>query len=287
MKYLGLVFLAQATIANWVEYTSTPLVTNDDGTTEDADDSEVPIDRIYGNTGNMMEIVMCPPNDPNKPAYCEEGFTLFSGNQMTFRAHINRLIRHHGCNCFPDNKFIPHPTQNRMIVAPGVNGAPKNALDEACTVLAKRNRCLEIDNVNYECTFGENYRFWYNDVTHEVSCGIEGRNIYNRNDYTNRPDLACERQRCFMDMEFIENVITALDGKNVREYFLDQRRYDRKTKVENNLPELECVSDDNNVFHDECCGAYTKRSPFDSAVKRCCNDNLVIIGSGREVDFCS
>jgi len=287
MKYLGIVFLAQASMATKHEYINTgTMITDDDGTTNST--SEDPGDRNFSLMGNMMEIVMCPPNDPNRPAYCDDGFTLFSGNQMTLRQHINRLIRHHGCNCFPDNRRIPHPNPaiDRTIPAPGINGAPLNALDEACTILAKRNRCLEIDNVNYECSFGKGYRFWYDDVTHEVSCGIEGGNIYDRDDYTNRPDLACERQRCSMDREFIDNVINALNGMNVREYFLNQRRYDRFTIKDHSLPELECVAAEKNVVHDGCCGAYTERSPFDSGFQRCCNDVLVVIGSGKEADFC-
>ena len=137
----------------------------------------------------------------------------------------------------------------------------------------------------YDCTYGRGYRFWYNDVTHEVSCGIEGSNIYDRDDYTNRPDLACQRQRCFMDMEFINNVINALGGMNVREYFLDQRQFDRHT-LKSQGKELQCVAAEKEVVHDGCCGAYTERSPFDSGFQRCCNDVLVVIGSGREVDFC-
>ena len=89
-----------------------------------------------------------------------------------------------------------------------------------------------------------------------------------------------------MDMEFIDNVISALDGMNVREYFLDQREYDRVTLSNKNRPELECVAGDTDAVHDGCCGAYTERTPFDSAFQRCCNDVLVVIGSGREVDFC-
>ena len=138
----------------------------------------------------------------------------------------------------------------------------------------------------YDCAYGHSYKFWYNDVTHEVSCGKEGKNIYDRDDYTNRPDLACERQRCFMDMEFIENVIAALGGMNVREYFLDQRQYDRMTLINQGKPELECVVDKKTVVHDDCCGPYTERAPFDSGFQRCCNDILVVIGSGSEVDFC-
>lgn len=159
MKYLGLVFLAQASIAEWVEYTASgPIITDDDGTTESTDDPES-FDRNFSLMGNMMEMVMCPPADPNRPAYCDDGFTLFSGKQQTFRQAINRLIAHHGCNCFPTNRRIPHPNPNidRLIPAPGTNGAPVNSLDEACTVLAKRNRCLEIDNVNYREYLVESY----------------------------------------------------------------------------------------------------------------------------------
>ena len=89
-----------------------------------------------------------------------------------------------------------------------------------------------------------------------------------------------------MDKEFIDNVISALGGMNVREYFLDQRQYDRQSLIQQGKPELECVAGDTDVVHDGCCGAYTERAPFDSSFQRCCNDILVVIGSGNEVDYC-
>jgi len=268
-------FFLPVALSDIIEYESAPIA---DNTTF----------RAFNTARNMLETALCPGLSDD-PSYCQDGFTLSNGATQSHKVAIGRLLLNHGCNCFP--KSILHRNQavfpNRMVPSPGLTGRPVDALDQACTILAKRNKCLQLDN-DLECDYGQVYKYYFNTVTNELSCGKEGKNLYDADlDYENKPELNCQRQLCNMDLEFVNNIIEALDGRNVREYRLEFQQFDRKRMEKLGLP-LQCEAVDSGESPETCCGTVvpSSRAPYNPISHRCCNDQVIMIGSSRETDFC-
>ena len=265
-------FFLQVALSEIIEYESAPLSNSTDL-------------RAFNTARNMLDTALCPGLN-NDPSYCQDGFTLPNGNIQTHRVALARLLLNHGCNCFP--KSVLNRNGNSMTPSPGLTGRPVDAMDQACTVLAKRNKCLLLDN-DLECDYGQVYRYYYNTATNEITCGREGTQLYNPDfTYENNPEKKCARQLCNMDLEFVYSFIAALDGRNVREYRLEFSQFDR-LRMENQGTPLECEAAKTAESPETCCGTVvpSKRTPYSSITHRCCNDLVIMRGSGREIDFCT
>jgi len=265
-------FILPVALSEIIEYESAPI----------ANDTDF---RAFGTARNMLAIALCPGLSDD-PSYCRDGFTLPNGRRRSHKAEMARLMLNHGCNCFP--KSILHRNGNSMTPSPGLTGRPVDDLDQACTVLAKRNKCLQLDNA-LECDYGQEYRYYYNTVTKEIACGREGKPLYSADlDYDNNPGKKCARQLCNMDLEFVNNIIAALSGMSVREYRLEFQHFDR-LRLERQGTPLECEAAGTAESPETCCGTVvpSTRTPYNSNTHRCCNDFVIMRGSGREVDFCT
>jgi len=254
--------------------------------------------RQINSMGTFLAYMLCPPGNPNNPDWCNS-FPVTVGNDKIWSPKhlVNTVMTSWGCNCFPQNKALPFEEKKKRFsrLAPGTNGEPVDGIDQACTVLAKRNRCILMDNAEAssgmtlgKCDYTYPYHFYYNPDTFVSICGPRTAPQMYTKERLHTDERYCQRDICFADRELAESVVSFLESKgmNLLEYYITYRgQFQRST---DDGSDLGCVPKDLNVEKDQCCGTFIPagRSPFDSATQKCCNDQVVNIGSEKEQIYC-
>ena len=267
-------------------------------------DHECPnTDRSLGYVRNLIGLINCPNGEASadENPSCAGGHAWWdvdkTGPWLSYDELVTSALQDYGCNCFPRNKWLENNLfgQDWPHVLPGINGEPLDALDSACTVLARRVKCLDIDFnsldrlEDYPDSNGGyprhtcDYIQWY--ATHDthtdagVVCGPannpnyidaeawwyseENIGFHNMNQ--------CRNTICEIEMQFAREVAPLL--KNPVEFTL--ANMDKKGAWEKGM----CTAGDHGFQVDSCCGNKFERSPYDSNYKECCNGKVTEIGS--------
>ena len=107
-------------------------------------------DKSAGKIRTWIEIINCPDGIDSENAACAGGPAPWNPNKfLSYGQMVIYAMRNYGCNCFSDNKAVDniYGGENKHLV-PGINGEPIDELDKACTILARKNKCLQIDYEN-------------------------------------------------------------------------------------------------------------------------------------------
>jgi len=254
-------------------------------------------DKSASKIKTWIEIINCPKGNDSENAACAGGPAPWNPNNfLSYGQMVIYAMQNYGCNCFSDNKAVDNINGglNKHLV-PGINGEPIDELDKACTILARRNKCLQID---YEgesfddilqgrkvCDYLQGYST-FEDSDGKTYCGHEGNPLYsNESPFFQNPDNVdffninkCRGEVCAMDQQFIEAVAHILEDP-FQFYRDNQANYNIYN--DKNL----CIKRSNRVM-DACCGEVNFRTPYSTADKRCCDGKLIQIGSIEESILC-
>merc|ERR1711937_173640 len=248
-----------------------------------------------GRTRTWIELINCPDGNDSENLACKGAPAPWNSNRfLSYNKMVNYALKNYGCNCFSDNKRVSNVFgKDYMHPIPGINGEPLDELDKACSVLARRNKCLNIDNEdkNFEtilqdrktCDYIQGYSTFV-DQGGNVQCGHERNPHYiSDSDFfqANEPFYninRCRGQVCAMDKEFAESIAHLL--LDPFQFWLDN--YDKYYVFDD---EDVCVKRTNNML-DSCCGAGFQRFPYNSEEKRCCVNRIVEKGSIEESFYC-
>lgn len=256
-------------------------------------------ERAFYHLRTLIGLINCPNGEASatENPSCAGGYSWWDTAQNHWKSYdqlVAQAIRDYGCNCFPENKWINNVFGKEWRhVMPGVNGEPIDALDEACTVFAKRAKCLNIDfnsldrledwpgsnggNPRHTC----DYIQWY--TTHDsgsgLTCGpasnpnyIDAESWwYNDQNIGYHNMNQCRNAICEMEMEFAYAVADMLKDpvafklENLSNY----KAWDKGM----------CELKNHGMNFDSCCGEKNVRSPFDSSKRQCCDGEVVGYGS--------
>lgn len=202
--------------------------------------------RAYGQARSILKDLLCKDRDSPRD-WC---------HSPELNKDLFRMVANYGCNCYSKNK-MPGPG----LRVPGFNGKPleDDDLDAACTVLARRNRCIDI--VHDDCSYTSTYQYTWNSNNKKVKCNLGTR---------------CEKKLCAMDREFAKKVRTILfsSGLSPAEFKEENRRnknvYNKSGKCFGNSPQVD---------NWRCCGSVFKKEPYNADVQSCCDGNVVEIGT--------
>ena len=254
---------------NWEAIRSDALV--QDESDDETADGELSTLRSFATIASILVYKLCPPGHPNNPDYCTEGFPNAKDVIKPYKWWITTMLNRHGCNCFPTTN-----DQGKRI--PVVNGIPKDDLDAACGDLAKTIFCIE-DMVesgqyfkDYDCTYNENYFFYYNADTYEVACGKDADPGYYNS--TTDGQLRCQRSVCEADLDFADKVVDYLGGAG-HEGGLDAKahRWNNANPWNRNRNDFTCDKRPGQEREVKCCGRRNPwlRQPYNNLTHRCCN----------------
>lgn len=266
-------------------------------------DHECPdTDRTLGYVRNLIGLINCPNGEASadKNPACAGGHAWWdsdkTGPWLSYDQLVTGALQNYGCNCFPKNKWIENNLFGKSWphVLPGINGEPLDALDSACTVLARRVKCLDIDYNSLERLEdwpGSNggyprdtcdYIQWYNthDIGNGITCGPENNPNYidaekwwysDKNiGYHNMNQ--CRNTICEIEMKFARDVADLL--RDPVAFTLSN--LDKKGAWEKGM----CDSGSEYGYRvDSCCGDKFERSPYDSNFKQCCGGKVTELGS--------
>jgi len=257
-------------------------------------------DRTLFAAKSLIGLINCPNGESSadvNPA-CAGGYAWWdsqqTGDWLSYDENVANALRNYGCNCFPKNKWI-----NRNVfgldwphVMTGVNGEPLDDVDAACTILAKRVKCLDIDFNSMELKDWPNsnngqprdtcdYIQWYNtfDEGSGVTCGYaENPNYADASNWWYKPENIgfhnmnqCRNTICEAEMEFARIVAPLL----VDPVQFAKNNNGNKGAWEKGM----CQMQNHNLNLDSCCGDKFERSPFDSSVKVCCDGKITDTGN--------
>lgn len=172
----------------------------------------------------------------------------------------------YGCYCHQADLKMPGVRNN-------YHGPPLDELDGLCRDSFRAQRCLqnEFDKEFVKAT-GDNSRGypWYiDDNTNEIVC--------NHKDFPKwklREQNQFRLKNCLIEKEFVEKVVILLQNgytQNPDWAQLTNRKYNDACPVvrSGTIP----------VERDECCGLGMSRKPYNAALKQCCNEQIVEVGS--------
>merc|ERR1712228_212005 len=201
--------------------------------------------RSFGQARSILKDMLCL--DRNRPKeWCES---------PDLTKDLKRMVLNYGCNCYSKNKM---PGEGLRV--PGFNGKPLEGdeLDAACTVLARRNRCVDI--LHEDCSYTSSYEYTWNTNSKNVKCNL---------------GTWCERKLCAMDREFAKAVRSILfsSGLSPAE-FREQNQANKNVYKKGNI----CFGNTLPVDNWQCCGKAFKKEPYNADAQKCCDGNVVDIG---------
>ena len=153
----------------------------------------------------------------------------------------------------------------------GYHGPALDELDSLCRDAFRAQNCLQ-DDYSVEFSKDDNsrgYPFYIDENNNnEIVC-----NNKQYPKWETRQENQFRRNNCLIEKEFVENVVALIQNgyqQNADYIKLNNFKYNQVCPVSAVVPPAN---------NNECCGVGLTRKPFNNAVKQCCSDEIVDLGS--------
>ena len=175
-----------------------------------------------------------------------------------------QTIYRYGCYCHQAELKMPASRNN-------YHGPPLDELDSLCRDSFRAQKCLseEYDReFSTEDNTSRTYPWYIDENTNQIVCNNKNKPIWKDREWNQ-----FRLKNCLIEKEFVENVINLIQNgyvQNVDYIKMGNWKYNQ------NCPAAIAVPPPAN---NECCGSGLSRKPFNNAVKQCCNEEIVDMGS--------
>lgn len=174
------------------------------------------------------------------------------------------FLYRYGCYCHQAELKVP-TSRN------GYHGPPLDELDSLCRDSFRAQKCLQEEyarEFSMDDKGSRNYPWYVDENTNQIVCNNKAKPIWKDREWNQ-----FRLKNCLIEKEFVDNVVALIQNgyqKNEDWHKMGNWRYNKACAAPGAvLPPA----------NNECCGTGLTRKPFNNAVKQCCNEEIVDMGS--------